>query len=278
MNAANKQIVSDEQLRHLAKSLPPHANRARFRSEIRLAVETYLEIREPPPQDVKRRLAEIVRALNKAEQSKLAADRAELAAAARLLPGCVRESIEAIYDDILCDCTERSRMKGELPPGWENLRTSTHDHTNRPCLIKPSGKRDSIEIWRAVLQRIHVTVPRPPRKSKRGRHAEVGLLQLYGFAPAQQGKPVRWPELCLTALVVDAWEAATGRQAPRTINRGRERRHSLILLLEEILKLVEYGEHHAEGLFSASRAAPHKDWARRAERYIQKLRQLKLSW
>jgi hypothetical protein len=210
--------ISNDELERLARvgRLPESADLKKFRRAIRGIVRTYRSIRETPPQQVKSEVWALVVAV----ESK---NRNDLNAAVKRLSTDVRDSLKG-FDD----------------------------HT-----LDAFGRKGSVARWRALLTRALVTSPRPPRPprtTRRGRPRESAPVDLYNHARPRRGNPVCWPEWWLTAVIVGAWQDATGRTAPTVVNRGRDRVPiPVIALLAEVLKLVGYSGHTAAVLFAAWR-------------------------
>jgi hypothetical protein len=120
------------------------------------------------------------------------------------------------------------------------------------CTLDPFGPKDTLPRWRAIFHRAMVTRPKPPRKSPRGQRQRFAPLEPYGFPRPPRGRPVNWPELWLTALLVEAWEAATGQSAPQVVNRGPDPT-PLIAMIDAVLKLVGYHQHTPATLFESWR-------------------------
>jgi hypothetical protein len=154
------------------------------------------------------------------------------------------------------ESSDRSKLEAairRLSPDVRHVFDRLDDQT-----LDQFGPNDSAERWRALLQRAMVAKLRPRRTSRRGRTAEHTPIQLHGLAPPQRGNPVRSWELWLTAVIIDAWQKATGQEAPRDVNRGLNRRPSPpIALLAEVLRIVDYTDHTAATLLAA--------WKRRAK-------------
>ena len=184
-----------------------------FGRAIQAAMTTYQATRETPSSVVEWQYALLGEAINSEDQSKLDAVVARL-------PSDVLRKLRA-YDD---------------------------------CALDPFGPKDTLPRWRAIFHRAMVTRPKPPpnNKSPRGRPQRFAPLDPYDFPRPRRGKPVNWPELWLTALLVDAWEAATGQSAPQVVNRGRDPT-PLIAMIDAVLKLVGYHQHTAATLFESWR-------------------------
>jgi integrase len=153
----------------------------------------------------------------------------------------------------VCDQAKLDTAVQRLSPDIRKIFDSFDNST-----LDRFGPRGSLARWRALLWRAMVTEPQAPRRTRRGRPTQSRRIQLYGTPPALPGRPVRWQEQWLTAVVIDAWRHSTGRKVPSVVSRSRDRNPSpLIALIDAVLKCVGYREHTAAILFDTWR----RDWA-----------------